>query len=68
MTLSILTPRETEVIRFVAEGLRDKQVGQALGISTLTVRNHLAAARRKLGLDGRTRTEVALYASRKGLL
>jgi DNA-binding CsgD family transcriptional regulator len=55
-----LTARELDVVRLVAQGLQDKEIGRALGISSITVRNHLAIARQKTYT--RNRTELALYA------
>lgn len=60
-----LTPRETEVLRHLARGLSDQQLGEALGISRITVRNHLAAIRDKLNLPNRTR--CVLYAIATGI-
>jgi DNA-binding CsgD family transcriptional regulator len=60
-----LTPREIEVLFFIAQGLPDREVGRALGISPLTVRNHQRAMREKTGLANRT--QLALYAIRAGI-
>lgn len=61
-----LTPREQEVLALVAQGLRDKQVASALGLSEHTVRNHLRSTLDKLQL--RNRVEAATYAVRSGLV
>lgn len=61
-----LTPREVEVVQLVAQGLADKEVAKALGLSSLTVRNHLASARAKTGTDNRTK--LALYAISRNLI
>jgi DNA-binding NarL/FixJ family response regulator len=55
-----LTPREAEVLRLVAQGLRNREVAQRLGLSRRTVDGHLAAIFAKLGVS--TRTEAAMYA------
>ncbi len=63
---SVLTPREIEIVRLVAEGLRNQAIGERLRISEGTVKVHLHNIYEKLGIDGR----VALthYAREKGLL
>jgi DNA-binding NarL/FixJ family response regulator len=63
---SVLTPREIEIVRLVAEGLRNQAIGERLNISEGTVKVHLHNIYEKLGIDGR----VALthYAREKGLL
>lgn len=65
MMIEPLTPRELDVIRLLAEGKSDKSLAVALGISPLTVRNHLRNAREKTGLNNRT--QLALYAIQAGL-
>ncbi|GAC1699835.1 MAG: hypothetical protein NVS9B4_00030 [Candidatus Acidiferrum sp.] len=57
--MSALTQREREVVIHVAAGLTNRQAADYLGIAPNTVRVHLAAAMRKLGV--RNRTLVALY-------
>jgi DNA-binding CsgD family transcriptional regulator len=52
-----VTPREAEVLRWVAAGCADEVVAEALGISTRTVQKHLERAFRKLAL--RTRADAA---------
>jgi len=55
-----LSPRETEVLRLVAQGLANKQIARALGISERTVKAHLGRVFREIGvLD---RTSAALWA------
>ncbi|MGL5930312.1 MAG: response regulator [Dermatophilaceae bacterium] len=55
-----LSPRETEVLRLVAQGLANKQVARALGITERTVKAHLGRVFREIGvLD---RTSAALWA------
>lgn len=48
-----LSEREVEVLRLAKRGLRNPQIAQALHISPGTVRNHLSAAYRKLGIHSR---------------
>ncbi|MDR7361562.1 response regulator transcription factor [Nocardioides marmoribigeumensis] len=55
-----LSPREEEVLRLVAQGLANKQVARALGITERTVKAHLGRVFREIGvLD---RTSAALWA------
>lgn len=60
-----LTRREREIVRQVAVGLRNCEIGTALGISEQTVKTHLGRIFRKLGV--RDRLVLALYAGRHGL-
>ena len=48
-----LTEREVEILRLAQRGLPNKQIAQALHLSPGTVRNHLSAIYRKLGVHGR---------------
>jgi DNA-binding CsgD family transcriptional regulator len=49
-----LSPREVEVLRLVAQGLTDAQVGERLAISRRTVGRHLESVYNKLGVGSRT--------------
>ncbi|QDY78041.1 response regulator [Streptomyces qinzhouensis] len=51
--LSPLTPREAEIVRLVAEGLTNAEIGTALFISAGTVKTHLANMQVKLGVRNR---------------
>jgi DNA-binding CsgD family transcriptional regulator len=53
-----ITQREAEVLRLVALGLTNEQVGNVLGISWRTVKAHLYSAYRKLGARNRTHAVV----------
>jgi DNA-binding CsgD family transcriptional regulator len=59
-----LTARELEVLRLLAEGLSNKAIAGALGISTRTINFHLDNLYAKLGVA--SRTEAAVYALRQG--
>jgi two-component system, NarL family, response regulator LiaR len=61
----VLTERETEVLRLVARGYSNKEVGRALTITEKTVKNHVASILSKLNLT--SRTQAALFAIRSGL-
>jgi non-specific serine/threonine protein kinase len=64
--LSDLTPREMEVLRLVADGLSDKEIGARLAISPQTVAKHVGSLLRKLGAP--SRTAAATLAMRRGYL
>jgi DNA-binding NarL/FixJ family response regulator len=55
-----LTPRELEIVRLIAEGLRNRAVADRLFITEGTVKIHLHRIYEKLGIGGRF--ELALYA------
>jgi two-component system, NarL family, response regulator DegU len=61
-----LTPRESEIIRYVASGLRNAEVGERLSISESTVKTHLNNIFQKLGF--RDRLELTHYAIKTGLV
>lgn len=64
--LSILTPREREVVQLIAEGNSSKQASQILSISVKTVETHRASAMQKLNLD--TTAALVRYAIRNKLV
>jgi two-component system nitrate/nitrite response regulator NarL len=61
-----LTPRETEVLGLVAEGLSNKLIAERLKISDHTAKFHVNAILTKLGAE--TRTEAVVLAARRGWL
>ena len=65
-TGAALTARELDVLRLVARGLSNKEIAADLGITTHTVKYHLAAVLEKL--DVRSRTEAVSLGVRKGLV
>ncbi|MGW8849220.1 response regulator [Streptomyces xiamenensis] len=63
---SVLTARETEVVRLVARGLSNGEIASVLSIGLGTVKTHAAAAQRKVG--ARNRVGVAAWAWGTGLV
>jgi DNA-binding NarL/FixJ family response regulator len=61
-----LTPRELEILGMMAEGLGNRAIGKSLGISTHTVKFHIAVILDKL--SARSRTEAVAIGMRRGLL
>jgi DNA-binding NarL/FixJ family response regulator len=61
-----LTNRETQVLRHVALGLSNKEIGRALTISIETVKEHVQNILRKISVTDRT--QAAVWAVRKGLV
>lgn len=66
MPRAVLTPREEEVVKLIAEGHSSKEVAATLVISHKTVERHRANILAKLGM--RDRTELTRYAIRAGLI
>ena len=62
----VLSHREVEVVHLVAHGLANKQVARKLGIMESTVKTYVSGILSKLGLA--SRTQLALYAARNGLV
>ncbi|MBA2631870.1 MAG: response regulator transcription factor [Chloroflexi bacterium] len=62
----VLTPRETDVVRLVADGRTNEEVGFALGVTSKTVEAHLGRIFERTGIQ--TRTELATRAIREAWL
>jgi NarL family two-component system response regulator YdfI len=61
-----ITSRETDVLRMLAQGLVNKDIGARLGISEHTVKFHISSILDKLGAS--TRTEAVILGIRRGLI
>ena len=64
--LESLTKRERQILRLLADGMHNDQVGKVLSISPLTVKTHVRHAMNKLEAD--TRTEAVASALRQSLI
>lgn len=63
--IAMLTERERDVIALVGEGLKNKQIGDRLAISSTTVGHHLTSIFNKLGVE--SRLELVIFAHRHSL-
>jgi AbrB family looped-hinge helix DNA binding protein len=61
--ISPLTPREMEILEYIAQGVLNKQIAVALDISEQTIKNHITSILHKLNANART--EVAVNRSEK---
>ena len=61
--LTLLTPRETQILDAIADGLTNKAIARRLGISLHTVKFHVESVFRKLGAS--TRTEAVARATER---
>jgi DNA-binding NarL/FixJ family response regulator len=61
-----LTDREREILRYIARGDNNREIGEALFITEGTVKNHVSNILSKLAL--RDRTQAALWAREHGLV
>ena len=60
-----MSPRELQVLRLIARGMENAEIGEALSISPRTAKNHVSSILAKLRLPGRV--QAATYAVRSGL-
>jgi two-component system response regulator NreC len=61
-----LTPRETEVLKYIVQGYTNRQIGEVLSISVRTVEGHRSNLSGKLGLQ--SRVDLVRYAREHGLI
>jgi NarL family two-component system response regulator LiaR len=64
--LQVLTPREVDIVKLVAEGFSNEEIARQLYISVRTVSSHLWRVMKKIQADNRT--QVALYAVHHGII
>lgn len=66
MLMTPLSPRESEVLKYIAEGNSNKRIAYTLGIGEQTIKNYITSIMRKLNANDRTHAVV--LAIRKGWL
>ena len=64
--LTALTPREKDVLRATARGLSNKEIARELKLAEVTIKLHLSAVFRKMGV--RSRTKAAMLATSAGIV
>jgi len=64
--VSPLTPRETQILNYMAKGYLNKQIAGMLDISEQTIKNHVTSILRKL--DANARTQAVITAVRRGII
>jgi two-component system, NarL family, response regulator LiaR len=64
--LSQLTPRETDVLKGLAQGRSNREIARALSVSEETVKSHVSSILAKLGLADRT--QAAIFALQRHLV
>ncbi len=64
--VSPLTPREIEILNYMARGYFNKQIAVSLNISEQTIKNHVTSILRKL--DANARTQAVVTAIKRGLI
>jgi len=64
--VSPLTPRETEILTYMAQGYFNKQIALELNISEQTIKNHITSILRKL--DANARTQAVIIAIKLGII
>lgn len=64
--VSPLTPRETEILTYMAKGYSNKQIATSLSISEQTIKNHVTSILRKL--DVNARTQAVVTAIKRGII
>ena len=64
--ISPLTPRETEILNYMAQGYLNKQIAEILSVSEQTIKNHITSILRKLNANART--QAVVIAIKRGLV
>jgi NarL family two-component system response regulator LiaR len=64
--LSLLTPRETDVLKGLAQGRSNREIAKVLSVSEETVKSHVSSVLGKLGLADRT--QAAIFALQRHLV
>ena len=64
--MSPLTPKEMEVLQYMAEGFLNKQIADKLDVTEQTIKNHITSILRKLNANART--QAVVIAIKKGLV
>jgi DNA-binding NarL/FixJ family response regulator len=59
--LGDLTPRETEILALIVEGMSNREIGETLFLAEKTVKNYVSGILSKLGM--KRRTQAAVFAS-----
>ncbi len=54
----LLSPRELDIVKLIAEGLSNKEIGEKLYLTNGTVRNHISTILEKTGLEHRTQIAI----------
>ena len=58
--LEALTPRQQQIVRLIADGASDKEIGRALGIATTTAQKHVTNILERLGVPNRAAAVAAV--------
>ena len=66
LNASYLTPKEIEILHFMAQGCLNKQIAGNLAISEQTAKNHVSSILKKL--DSSNRTQAVVRATRFGIV
>lgn len=66
LNAAYLTPKEIEILHFMAQGYLNKQIANNLDIAEQTAKNHVSSILRKL--DASNRTQAVMRASRFGII
>jgi DNA-binding NarL/FixJ family response regulator len=64
----LLTPRERDVVRLVADGFGNREIAQQLGLSAHTIKNYLFNVFDKLGISSRAELIMFVLSNARGLL